>query len=215
MTSRRRTAALGGGLALLALAGWIRRTQATPGERRGALPGDDLVARPMWQATRAITIRARPAEVWPWLVQMGFPTHRAGWYTPAWLDRILFGIRERSAERIIPALQALGVGDRVPDSDSGDSYFTAAHVEPPHALVLVSHTHPLPMYRDVDFSWAFIATGDGRGTRLIMRARVSYAPVWHPVLVRWIIAIGFGAGDLVQAGGMLHGIRRRAEGRTR
>lgn len=213
MTSRRRTAALGGGLALLALAGWIRRTQAAPGERRGALPGDDLVPRPMWQATRAITIRARQAEVWPWLVQMGFPTHRAGWYTPAWLDRILFGIRERSAERIIPELQALGVGDRVPDSDSGDSYFTAAHVEPPHALVLVSHTHPLPMYRDVDFSWAFVAIDDARGTRLIMRARVSYTPVWHPVLVRWIIAIGFGAGDLVQAGAMLHGIRKRAEGR--
>ncbi|MBJ7456515.1 MAG: SRPBCC family protein [Thermoleophilia bacterium] len=214
MTGPRRTAALGGGLALLALTGWIRRTHAAAGERRRALPGDELVPSPMWQATRAITIGARPAQVWPWLVQMGFPTHRAGWYTPAWLDRVVFGIRERSAARIVPELQALEVGDRVPDSDSGASYFTAARVEPPHALVLLSHTHPLPMYRDVDFSWAFVATDDAGGTRLIMRARVTYTPVWHPALVRWIIAIAFGAGDVVQAGGMLHGIRRRAEGRT-
>jgi hypothetical protein len=106
------------------------------------------------------------------------------------------------------------VGDRVPDSDSGVSYFTVARVEPSHALVLHSHTHPLPMYRDVDFAWSFVLFGDGPRTRLAMRARVSYTPVWHPTLVRWLIALGFGAGDLIQAGGMLHGIKRRAEGRA-
>jgi hypothetical protein len=214
MTGPRRTATVGGGIALLALADWIRHTHATSGERRRTLPGDDLIRDPMWQATRAITIEAPPAGVWPWLVQMGFPTHRAGWYTPAWLDRILFGIRTRSAGRIIPELQNLAVGERVPDSENGASYFTVARLDRPHELVLRSHTHPLPMYRDVDFSWAFVATDQGRGTRLIMRARVSYTPVWHPALVRWLIAVGFGAGDLVQAGGMLHGIKRRAEGRT-
>ncbi len=214
MTAPRRTAIVGGGVVLAALADWIRRTRAAPEERRRALPGDDLVPDPMWQATRAITIGARPAEVWPWLVQMGFPTHRAGWYTPAWIDRLVFGIRARSARRIIPDLQRLEVGDRIPDSESGASYFTVARLEPPHALVLRSHTHPLPMYRDVNFSWAFVAGDDGRRTRLIMRARVSYAPVWHPALVRSLIAIGFGAGDIIQAGGMLHGIKRRAEGRA-
>lgn len=213
MTTRTRTATLAVGGALVALVGWTRRTHAARAERRRALPGDDLVPDPMWQATRAITIDAHPAEVWPWLVQMGFPTHRAGWYTPAWIDRVLFGIRARSAEHIVPELQQLAVGDRVPDSDSGDSYFTVARVDPPHALVLRSHTHPLPMYRDVDFSWAFVAADDGYRTRLIMRARVSYTPVWPRSLVRWLIAVGFGAGDLVQAGGMLLGIKRRAESR--
>lgn len=56
----------------------------------------------MWQSTRAITIAAAGEQVWPWLVQMGFPSHRAGWYTPHWLDRLTFGIKQHSADRIVP-----------------------------------------------------------------------------------------------------------------
>lgn len=214
MSRRHRAAAIGAGAALLALGGWARGTHAKRDEARRPLPGDDLVPDPMWQATRAVTIDAGPDVVWPWLVQMGFPTHRAGWYTPAWIDRLVFGIRARSAERIVPELQRLAVGDRVPDSDSGTSFFTVARLDPERALVLHSRTHPLPMYRDVDFAWAFVLAGAGPGTRLIMRARASYTPVWPSALVRLLIAVGFGAGDLIQAGGMLRGIKHRAEGRV-
>jgi hypothetical protein len=77
----------------------------------------------MWDATRATTIDAAPQALWLWLVQMGFPTHRAGWYTPFWLDRALFGIRAHSSDRILPELQQLAVGDRVLDSQRGNSYF--------------------------------------------------------------------------------------------
>lgn len=31
------------------------------------MPGDDLVAQPSFNATRAITINAPPEAVWPWL----------------------------------------------------------------------------------------------------------------------------------------------------
>lgn len=214
MSGRHHASVIGAGAALLAVACWARRTHATRDERTRPLPGDDLVPDPMWQATRAVTIDAAPDRVWPWLVQMGFPTHRAGWYTPVWIDRLVFGIRARSAERIVPELQRLAVGDRVPDSDSGTSFFTVARLDPERVLVLHSQTHPLPMYRDVEFAWSFVLAGDGPGTRLIMRARASYAPVWPSRLVRLLIAVGFGAGDLIQAGGMLHGITRRAEGRV-
>jgi hypothetical protein len=44
------------------------------------LPGDDVVDRAWWSATRAITINAAPGQVRPWLVQMGGYT-RAGWYS--------------------------------------------------------------------------------------------------------------------------------------
>jgi hypothetical protein len=177
-------------------------------EKRKRLPGDDLVDRPMWQATRAVTIEAPPEQVWPWLVQMGFPTRRAGWYTPFWLDRVLFGIRARSANVIVPSLQDLAVGDRVDDSDSGVSYFEVAALDRPRALVLLSHTHPLPAYRDVDFSWSFVLE-DAGATRLIMRARVRYTPVWPSWVVRLLVVAGFGLGDFVQAGAMLQGIRSR------
>jgi hypothetical protein len=189
---------------------WGSRTRASAGEKRKRLPGDELVLGPMWQATRAVTIDAAPEEVWPWLVQMGFPTKRAGWYTPFWLDRVLFGIRARSARRIVPELQRLAMGDRVDDSDSGVSYFEVVALERPLALVLMSHTHPLPAYEDVDFSWAFVLEEAGvTTTRLIVRARVRYRPVWPPWLVRLLVVVGFGFGDFVQAGAMLLGIRSR------
>ena len=192
---------------------WSRRTRPTRDERRMLLAGDHLVPQPMWQATRAVTIDATPEEVWPWLVQMGFPTHRAGWYTPYWLDRLLFGIRVRSADRILPQFQDLDVGDRVSDSPRGNSYFVAAQVDPAHALVLHSHTHPLPLYRDTDFSWAFVTERAGSSrTRLLMRARISYTPVWPAALVKALIVAGFGVGDVLQAGSMLLGIKGRAEG---
>ena len=49
-----------------------------------ALPGDELVADAKVQWKHAITIRARPAEIRPWLVQMG--CRRAGWYSYDGLD---------------------------------------------------------------------------------------------------------------------------------
>jgi hypothetical protein len=35
------------------------------------MPGEDVVQQPTFDATRAVTIQARPEEIWPWLVQMG------------------------------------------------------------------------------------------------------------------------------------------------
>jgi hypothetical protein len=36
------------------------------------LPGDDLVADPNWQGTRAETMHAPGAAVGPWLMQLGY-----------------------------------------------------------------------------------------------------------------------------------------------
>lgn len=189
---------------------WGRRSRATSAEKRRSLPGDELVPEPMWQATRAITIHAPCSDVWPWLVQMGYPTHRGGWYTPRWLDRLIFGITARSADTIVEELQNLAVGDRALDSETGVSFFTVARLDPDRALVLYSTTHPLPAYTNVSFAWAFVLEDTGADTRLIMRARVSYTPVWPAALVALLIRVGFGIGDFVQAGGMLGGIKRRA-----
>ena len=100
--------------------------------------------------------RAPPEEVWPWIVQMGFPSHRAGWYTPHWLDRLTFGIRALSAEEIRPELQHLKAGDRLPDGDDWSAYFTVVTVDPPHALLLHSTHHVIKPIRTIDFTWAFV-----------------------------------------------------------
>ncbi len=121
------------GVAALLAAGYVihrlgRQSGATSAETRQALPGDELVPQAMWRSTRAITVEKAPADVWPWIVQMGFPSHRAGWYTPSWLDRLMWRIDTRSAEEIVPELQRLEVGDTVLDSEDGSVFFTVVAV---------------------------------------------------------------------------------------
>jgi hypothetical protein len=87
---------------------WQLRWGATDDEVRGPMPGDEIVARPTFNATRAVTVEAPPSMIWPWIVQIGFG--RAGWYTYDLLDN--FG--RPSAEHIIPELQQIRAGDVIP-----------------------------------------------------------------------------------------------------
>jgi hypothetical protein len=81
---------------------------ATRDEVARPLPGDLIVRKADFVATRAITIDAAPGRVWPWLVQIG--SGRAGWYS---YDRVDNAGRP-SATAIIPELQHLQVGGLVP-----------------------------------------------------------------------------------------------------
>jgi hypothetical protein len=60
------------------------RWGATEAEVAGPMPGDDIVPKASFNATRAITVDAAPEMVWPWVVQMGY--RRAGFYTYALAD---------------------------------------------------------------------------------------------------------------------------------
>ena len=61
-----------------------RRAGSTPEERQLRMPGDEFVPQPHILTNHAITIEAQPADVWPWLTQMGW--HLGGYYTPEWVD---------------------------------------------------------------------------------------------------------------------------------
>jgi hypothetical protein len=184
------------------------RSGAKNREIEDELPGDELVLEPAWQSTRAITIDAPPERVWPWIVQMGFPSHRAGWYTPDWLDRLTFGIKQSSADQIRPDLQHLARGDRVPDSHDWSVFFTVAAVDPPQTLVLHSTRHVIGPIKTIDFSWAFVLQVlPGGKTRLFIRARANYTPP----SAAWFVELVIGPGDFVNAGAMLRGIKRRVE----
>ena len=183
--------------------------QAPPPRRSTRpLPGDGIVADPQWESTRAITIEAPAASVWPWVVQMGYPTFRAGWYTPHWLDELMWGERPRSADEIRADLQDLQVGDKVPDSADFAMYYTVEEVEPPSHLVLHSTSHVVPPIESVDFSWVFaLVPLSETTTRLFVRARVAFSPRWALPLVELLV----GLGDWVNVSVMLRGIRERAE----
>jgi hypothetical protein len=86
------------------------RWGATDAEVAGPMPGDEIVPKASFNATRAITIDAPPERVWPWIVQMGY--RRAGFYTYALLDNAGYG----SADRVLPEYQDPKVGDWMPMS---------------------------------------------------------------------------------------------------
>lgn len=200
-------------LALAALGGFgaLRHLGRTWGstvqERRGAMPGDDIVARPFGVTDHAVTVAAPPDDVWPWIVQMGY--HRAGWYTPAWVDRWIWHIDNPSSDRILPGLQGLAVGDVVPDGEPGTASYDVVSLEPERLLVLHSTSHVPPALRDVmsvDWTWSFLLEPVETGTRLRLRARASGSSLallaWHLLVV---------PSDFVMARAMLRGIAERAE----
>jgi hypothetical protein len=93
------------------------------------LPGDEVLERPTFNATRAVTIEATPEEIWPWIVQIGY--RRAGFYSYDLLDND--GIP--SAERILPEYQNLKINDLIPLSKT--AHVRVAELNPPKIMVLV------------------------------------------------------------------------------
>ena len=73
-----------------------------------SLPGDELLPSARFVCTRAVTIAAPPAAVWPWLVQVG--CGRAGWYSHDLLDNLA----RPSARKVVAELQHLEIGQPVP-----------------------------------------------------------------------------------------------------
>jgi len=190
----------------------LGRTYGSTREERAArLPGDDIVPKPAVITNHAVTIDAPPELVWPWLVQMGWG--RAGWYTARWVDRLLFPANGPSADRIIPELQDLQVGDFVPDGrPETKTGFIVDVLTPDRCLVLHSTSH-LPMsWRDhatVDWSWVFNLTplDGGQRTRYLFRSRWTTAPWWFTA-AGWL---GVVPADFVMSRDHLQGVKRRAE----
>lgn len=159
-------------------------------------PGDGVVHRPWMTATRAVTIDASPAEVWPWLVQMGGYT-RAGWYSYDWIDN---GGRP-SAERIVPELQSLTVGDVMATAPNGEGFSVEA-IDPPHCLVLTIRRSQMV----ISSVFVLIRVGWQR-TRLVNRVRLQP----RRGLAAFVLWLGMDTGETVMARRMLLGIKRRAE----
>ena len=112
---------------------WQQRWGATDEELTMPLPGDERVAEPATQVTRAITIDAAGQRVWPWIVQLG--ADRGGFYSYDWLEN-LFGLGIESAHNIVEAWQDLGVGDVVYANWARSGGWYVVVLRPNEALVL-------------------------------------------------------------------------------
>ena len=141
---------------------WHLRWGATDEEVRGAMPGDEIVPVPSFNATRAIIIGAPPALVWPWIVQMGY--RRAGFYTYALFDNAGYP----SADGILEEYQAPKVGDWMPMAKKISGWSTAFKVK-------AFETNKWLLWHKPDSTWAWklIPLAGGR-TRLILRLKQRY-----------------------------------------
>jgi hypothetical protein len=156
------------------------RVRALGDEGRRPLPGDEIVPDAEDQWTNAVTIRARPAEIWPWILQMGCT--RGGWYSYDGLDNGA----QPSAERIVPELQDVEVGDVLPWTPTDREGFIVRAIEPDRALVLGGAP---PLFR---VSWAFVLEPlDEATTRLIARCRAVPRSVTVGLLLRLFRPVHF------------------------
>jgi hypothetical protein len=171
---------------------------ATAEEVAGVLPGDDLFPRAQFRPTRAVTVAAEPAQVWPWLVQVG--ADRAGWYSLDLLDNL----GRPSALKIVEDWQSTGIGQWVPMSPIGppsdrNAFRVAAFDEPRWLL----WTKP-------DSSWVWRLTSlPGRHARLVTRVHASYD--WTRPFAALLSVVLMEFGDFAMQRRMLLGIKARAE----
>ncbi len=189
---------------------WQQRWGATEEERTASLPGDELVADPAEQMTRAITIDAPPERVWPWIVQLG--ADRGGFYSYDWLEN-LFGLEIHSADAIVTGWQELQVGDVVSASRDRTAGWYVVDLRPNEALVLkvANMAAGRPLRRDEQLKWEFLWTfalrpTASRGTRLLVRERTAFGSA----LTRTVMA-PVGMVSFVMTRRMMVGIKTRVE----
>ena len=181
---------------------WHLHWGATRHEILASMAGDDRFPEAQFSATRAITIAASPALVWPWLVQMG--CGRAGWYSHDLLDNL----GHPSATTIEPAWQDLQVAEWVPMSPKPPpTERTAFRVDSFELDRWLLWSKP-----DSTWSWQLTPTSDG-GTRLVNR--IHAVCDWrHPADgLLGVVLMEF--GDFAMNRRMMRGIKTRAESLVR
>ena len=158
------------------------------------LPGDEMVNKPDFNATRGITIESSPEEIWKWIIQIG--SKRAGWYSIDWIDNG----GTPSSTKIVPEFQVIHKGQFIPftpDQKNGmwvNDYSSFKYI----------------LWTDkagkASWLWYLIPVGNNV-TRLITRLRTKY--VWSNL---WIIYyLIYDVGDIIMMKKCMKGIKQRSE----
>jgi len=173
---------------------WQLRWGATDAEIKRSMPGDEIIGKPSFNATRAVTIHAPAQNIYPWIVQMGVT--RAGWYSYDLLDNL----GRRSAESILPEHQNIQVGDLIPLSPDGKQGMRVKYFR--------KNKWMLWWDEKGDTSWVWEIHPEGEGSaRLITRVRVKYRFFSPAILFNLLIEFF----DILMMRKSMLGIKRRAE----
>jgi hypothetical protein len=179
---------------LLLIRPWQLRWGANDEEIQRAMPGDEIVEQPTFNATRAVRIHAPAEKIYPWIVQM--VVGRAGWYSYDVLDNLA----RKSAETILPEYQNPQVGEVVAMSPDGKQGMRVKDFQPDQWMLWWDPTG--------DSSWAWQIYPDGAtASRLVTRVRVKYR--WLSPTILFSLLIEF--ADIVMMRKCMLNIKRRAE----
>ncbi|MEO8610384.1 MAG: hypothetical protein ABI690_20985 [Chloroflexota bacterium] len=200
------------------LRGWYNHWRAAAVEFKNPLPGDERVRRPRLGYTRAVTIRALPVQIWPWLVQLG--QERGGLYSYEPLENLI-GCHMHNVDCIVPEWQHLDIGSTMRLGPKGYPLFKVVAQEPerfiefagadPVSEQVASITDPMPAPY-ANFSWSFcLVPYPNATTRLIVHARQDFAPANFTNWLLWRVFME--PINFVMERKMLLGIKARAEGR--
>jgi len=168
------------------------------------MPGDDIVPRAQFNATRAITIQAPPEVVWPWIAQLGYG--RGGFYTYDLVDNA----GKRSSDRILKEYQDIEVGDLIPmfhESHGLAIAYTVDSLQINESMTWVHRPHEGER-PDSTWSWRLTQLSAGR-SRLVTRMKQDYR--WETPRLAMFNLILMEFGDFAMERRMLNGIKARAE----
>ena len=176
---------------------WQHRWGATDDEVARPMLGDELVSSPTLNATRAVTINARPEAIWPWLVQIGFG--RAGWYSYDWIDNL----GKPSANQIVQDWQDIKVGDKVYLSQW--TFEIVRHIEPFRNMLWVGGASAATAGT---WAWGLYPINESQ-TRFVTRLRGKYN--WGSPWIVFLLMVD--TLDIVMMRRCMLGIKQRAEKR--
>lgn len=177
---------------------WQLRWGATDEELTHPMPGDELLEKPHFNATRAVTINARPEHIWPWIMQIGFT--RAGWYSYDIIDNL----GRPSATEIIPELQDLKVGDKVPLSRW--TFQVVKEIIPYKTMLWIGDYEENAKATDGTWVWGLYPLDEQR-TRLVTRLRGRYHWFSPWILLMLVVDVG----DIIMMRKCMLGIKQRSE----
>jgi hypothetical protein len=177
---------------------WQLRWGARDNEIKRSMPGDEIVRKPSFNATRAVTIDAPAEYIYPWIVQMGVT--RAGWYSYDLLDNLA----RPSAENILPEHQNLQVGDVIAMSPDGKQGMRVKDFSKNKWMLWWDNIG------DSSWVWEIYSEGENH-SRLVTRVRVKYR--WFSPAILFHLIIEF--FDILMIRKCMLGIKRRAEAMPR
>jgi hypothetical protein len=182
---------------LLIIRPWQLHWGATKTEVNLSLPGDNIVLKPDFNGTRAITIHAPEKIIWRWIIQIG--SRRAGWYSIDWIDNA--GIK--SSNEILSAFQKIEAGQFIPFTPDQKNGMWVKEFKENEYILWVDKDGK------ATWLWQLLPSGDGN-TRLLTRLRTRYT--WKGFWVIYYLL--YDMGDIIMMSQCLKGIKKRAERET-